>query len=319
MMAILASILPVFLVIAVGFAAVRTRLFPEAGLAPLGSFVIRIALPAMFFRSLSQRAFAEVMDLRYLSAYGFASLLMLGLGLAWSRWLRKQPLETGAIIGMGMSCANSAYIGYPVALQVVGPLAGTALAMCALVENVLMIPLVLAIADSASATHERFARALARALARLRHNPMVIGIVLGTLASLLHVPVHPILARTLDLIGGTAPPMALFVIGGNLVGLAWGAVLVDVQAISYSKLLLHPLAVAALMLAIGPAEPALRVAAIVIASAPMLSIYPIFGARHALQGLCAAALLLATSISFLTMSAVAWLLGSTSPLPQLFR
>jgi hypothetical protein len=313
MTGILASILPIFLVIAVGFAAVRSRLFPEAGLAPLGVFVIRIALPAMFFRSLSQRSFAEVMNARYLAAYVLASLLMLGLGLAWSRWLRRQPLETAAIVGMGMSCANSAYIGYPVALQVVGPIAATALAMCALVENVLMIPLVLAIADSASATHEPFLKALLRSLARLRHNPMVIGIFAGALFSLLRVPVHPVLARALDLVAGTAPPMALFVIGGNLVGLALGAVLVDVQAVSYSKLLLHPLAVGLAMLAIGPADPAVRTAAVIIASAPMLSIYPIFGARHGLQGLCAAALLLATSLSFLTMSAVAWLLGSASP------
>jgi hypothetical protein len=51
----------------------------------------------------------------------------------------------------------------------------------------------------------------------------------------------------------------------------------------------------------------------------MLSIYPIFGARHGLQGLCAAALLLATVLAFLTMSTFAWLVGTMSPVASLLR
>jgi hypothetical protein len=70
------------------------------------------------------------------------------------------------------------------------------------------------------------------------------------------------------------------------------------------------------MLTIGPADPVLRAGAIIIASAPMLSIYPILGARHGLQGLCAAALLVATPLSFLTMSAAIWLLDHSGQLPH---
>lgn len=308
-----ATTLPVFLLIGLGFAAVRSGLFPAGALAALGSFVLRVALPVLLFRSLSQKPLAEVLDLRYLAAYAAGSLLLMAIGIAWSRLLRRQPLERAAIVGMGVACANSAYIGYPVVLQLLGPIATTVLALCALVENILMIPLVLAVADSASTSHEPFLHALTRSLARLRHNPIVIGIVLGAACAFLHLELPAPAARGLDMLAGASAPVALFVIGGNLVGLALGEVMADAAAIGAMKLLLHPLAVAAFMFSIGPIDPALRAGAVIMAAAPMLSVLPIFGARHGLQGLCAAALLLATSCSFLSMSLAIWLLGPSAP------
>jgi malonate transporter len=313
---LLASTLPVFLIVAAGFLAVRYGLFPEAGVAALGTFVVRIALPVLLFRSLAQKPLAELIDLHYLAAYGAGSLLMLALGISWSYKVRRQPLERAAFVGLGMANANSAYIGYPVLLQMFGPIASTVLALCALIENIVIIPLALAVADSASASHEPFHHALGRAIARLRHNPIIIGIVAGCAASLLHLQLPGYGTRAVDMVAGSSAPLALFVIGGNLVGLKLGEVLADVQVISAAKLLLHPLAVAFFMLTIGPADPVLRAGAIIIASAPMLSIYPILGARHGLQGLCAAALLVATPLSFLTMSATIWLLGHSGQLPH---
>jgi predicted permease len=218
---------------------------------------------------------------------------------------------------MGCSYANSAYLAYPIVLQLLGPVAGRVLALCSLVENILMMPLTLAIADSASATHEPFVRALGRSLARLRHNPIIIGIVLGAACASLRLP--EALERAVELVAACSAPLALFTVGGNLVGLALGELLLDAQAISFTKLLLHPLAVAALMLTIGPADPALRMGAVITASAPMLTIYPIFGARHGLQGLCAAALLLATTLSFVTLSTWVWLISAGGPLSALFH
>jgi predicted permease len=56
-------------------------------------------------------------------------------------------------------------------------------------------------------------------------------------------------------------------------------------------------------------DPVARTAAIVIAAAPMMSIYPILAQKYGLEGFCAAALLLTTVLSFVTMSVTLWLLG----------
>ncbi len=301
---------PIFLLVALGFVLVKAELIPAAWLPALGGYVIRVALPAQLFRSLTQRALSDVIDLRYLLAYAGGSLTVLAATLLWARYLRRESLERAAIMAMGTSCSNSAFIGYPIALQVVGPVAGTALALCATVENVLILPLCLALADAGSASHEPFARAFGRAFAGLRHNPMVLAIGAGLLCSALHIVVRPPFVRAIDMLAGSSAPVALFVIGGILVGLPRRDMSLDVYAVGVGKLFLHPLAVAAGLLLFAPADPMLRVAALVIASAPMLSVYPILGGRHALSGFCAAALVVATLASAVTMSATIWLLQS---------
>src|ERR1700690_518932 len=223
----------------------KADLIPVAWLPALGGYVIRVALPAQLFRSLTQRALSDVIDLRYLLAYAVGSLTVLAGTLLWARYLRRESLERSAIMAMGTSCSNSAFIGYPIALQVVGPVAGTALALCATIENVLVLPLCLALADAGSASHEPFPRAMGRALAGLRKNPMVVGIAAGLLCSGLPVGVRPPFARAIDMLAGSSAPVALFVIGGILVGLPLRDMSLDVYTVGVGKLVLHPLPVAA--------------------------------------------------------------------------
>lgn len=166
---------PIFLLIGLGYGAVRSGLFAKAALPALGSFVITFCIPALLFKSLSQRSIAEVANTSYLLAYAAGSLVTLAAGLLWAR-AQGQPRDAAAMTGMGMACANTAFIGYPVALQVVGPDATVALALTMLVENFLMIPLCLALADSAGARHETLAVAFGRAVLGLRRTPIVLGI-----------------------------------------------------------------------------------------------------------------------------------------------
>jgi len=80
--------------------------------------------------------------------------------------------------------------------------------------------------------------------------------------------------------------------------------------VALAKLLLHPLAVFAMLWLLPPIDPPLRMAAVIYASMPMLSIYPILAQRYHYEGFCAAALLVATLLSFVTVSIVLWLMTS---------
>jgi hypothetical protein len=305
---VLTLTLPIFLLIGLGFAAVRSGQFPAAGLPALAGFVIRYALPALIFLALARRDFAEVMDTRFLAAYALGSLLAAAIGLAASLWLRREGLQRAAFVAMGVSCSNTAFIGYPLAHQLVGAEAGIALALCLMVENLLMIPLCLALADTGGAAHDRFGRAFLRALAALPKNPLILAIGAGFLCSLLRLPLPAPLGRAVELLSGASAAAALFYIGGTLAGLPLRSLADDVTPVALGKLLMHPLAVAAALWLVGPASPALRSAAVVIAAAPMLAIYPIFAQKHGLQAVCAARMVGTTLASFVTISAVLWLL-----------
>ena len=303
---VLGIIAPIFLLIALGWGAVRWALYPAEGLPALGAFIVRFALPALLFNSVARRSVAEVLNPRYLAAYAAGSLVAFGAGVAWARWARGRPLDAAAMAGMGMSCANSAFIGLPVVLQVVGPEAAVALALTMMVENFLMIPLCLALADSASHRHDPFWKAMLRAIAGLRRSPIVLAIFVGFAFALLPLRLPAPVGRAVDLLAGASAAAALFYVGGTLAGLRVGALLGQSVVIALGKLVLHPLAVLVALLLAGPIAPPLQASAVLLACAPMLGIYPLLGQKYGHQGENAAAMLVCTAAAFFTMGAVIW-------------
>ncbi len=310
MLQILAVTGPIYLVIALGFAAVHRAVFSKADMRVLGTYVVRFALPALVFTALSQRPVGEILDGRYVADYTLGSLTVMAAAFAWGRLRQGKGGAASALSGLGMSSSNSGFVGYPIAVQVVGPgAAAVALAMCLVIENALMIPLALAVADGEGAGGGRWHRVMGRSLAGLGRNPIILAMLAGIGVSLLGLPISDVLARTVNMLALSSTAVSLFVIGGTLVGLQTKGMRRDVSAVSLGKLLLHPLAVGLAVWALPPADSSLRAAAVVFAGAPMLSIYPIVAQKYGLEGFCAAALLLTTVLSFVTISALLWLLG----------
>lgn len=300
----LAIVAPIFLLIGLGYAAVRQGWFAAAGLQALGGFVIRFSLPALLFNALAKRQIAEVLNLRFLAVYALGSLVTLALGLAWALWIRREGLTAGAIAAMGMCCSNTAFVGYPVMLQVIGPEASVALALAMVVENLLMIPLCLALADTGAQAGHGFVRAFGKALAGLPRNPIIVAIAIGIVFAGLQWRAPAPLGRAIDLMAASAGGAALFYVGGMLAGLPLRSMAADAAAVGVGKLLVHPLAVGGLLLLIGPVSPAgghLAAAALLMAGAPMLGVYAIFGQKHGQQQACAARMLVTTLASFITL------------------
>ena len=309
MLQILAITAPIYLIIAAGYLAVRFGLFSKPELRVFGRFVVQFCLPALIFNALSKRSLGEVLNGTYLLAYAAGSLAVLLLALLVARRLRRQSMPLAAMQGLGMSASNSGFVGYPIVLQLLGPTAGVALALTMLVENLLMLPLCLALADSGGDNAaQRWHQALAQALRNLLKNPMILAMVAGFGCALLGLHPPDVLARTVQIVATAASPVALFVIGGSLVGLRLDGVRRDLAWVALGKLVLHPLAVLAVLWLLPPIDPALRIAAVVFAAMPMLSIYPVLAQKYQLEGFTAAALLFTTVASFATISALLWAL-----------
>lgn len=309
MLEIFSITLPIFLIVALGYASIQFGLFAKTEIRPLGNFVLLFALPALIVRTFSQRAIGEVLDTHYLLAFALGSLVSMLSGLALAHWVLKKPIDVSAISAMGMSCGNSGYIGYPLALLVIGPIASVALALNMLVENLLMIPLTLALAEISAGQGQRFWPVIRGIAARLLRSPLIVAIALGMMLSILDLQLPAPLARTVDTLAMASGPVALFVIGATLHGLHLGGMVGNLSLIVLGKLLLHPLAVAAALLLFPVANPALRTAAVLMAAVPMLGIYPLLGQRFGQEKLCSAAQLGATVLSFVTLSALLALLN----------
>ncbi|MGE0331054.1 MAG: AEC family transporter [Ramlibacter sp.] len=309
---ILAITGPIYLLIAAGWLTTRAGLFARADMRVFGKFVINLALPALLFNALSQRSVAEVLNPVFVAAYALGSLVAMALGVLWARRVAGKTLAASAFVGMGMSCSNSGFIGYPLVAQVFGPVnAGIGLALAMVVENFLLLPLALALADSdvddghGSAALSRAARwrqALAQSARGLVRNPMIWGIAIGFAFSLLGWRLPTPAARAVDLLAAACAALSLFVIGGSLVGVATHGMARDVAAIAAGKLVLHPLAVLLLVWLLPPMARELQVAVVIMSAVPMLSIYPILAQKHGHDGPAAAAQMGTTLASFVTLN-----------------
>ncbi|WP_163575176.1 AEC family transporter [Halomonas faecis] len=315
MLDILAITTPIFLLIAIGYLAIAGRIITREQVQGVGIFVMYCALPALVIRALTQNPLEEVFTPQYLLAYGLGSLAVFGLGLLLTLAWQRQPLSNGAIQALGMAAANSGFIGYPVAAMVLGSPAAVFLALNMLIENLLIIPAALILAELGNQSGAGLAETLRQTARRLGRNPVLIGLLIGVVIAVSGVPVPGPLARTIDMLASAAGPAALFVIGASLFRLQVKGLLGDVAQIVTGKLILHPLAVLGVFLLMPEMDPTLLTGALLFACAPMISVYPLFGQRFGMGGVGAAALMVATLFSFVTLSVTIGLLHLAGLLP----
>ena len=297
---------PIYLIIGLGFGAVRFGLFQKTDMRLIGRLLVLIILPVMVFRTISRYEIGEILQLDYLAVYALASLLAWGSAQQWASRLRGQGGPTAAFVGMGAACSNSVFVGYPILSQLIGPAADVALALCLLVENLLVIPLTLVMADRrAGADWRQTVRQVAGSVVR---NPILVAIVLAVFCATAGWHLPPVLDRTAGLIASAAAPLALFMIGGILVGQRLQGLRTDLAAITLGKLLLHPVLVLALLWWWPITSAPLAFAAVAFSAMPIPAVYPALGQRHGLDGFCATALVSTTVVSFFTLNAWLWLL-----------
>ncbi len=294
-------ILPIVLLTALGFVAVYAKAITPQHIQALGVFVLNFALPALILDALLRQDLRETLNWNYLLVYGAGSLLAFGAVFAVARFILGRPLAAASMAALGGSSSNSGFVGFPVASLAIGAPALTALPLSMLVENIVIIPLALALAESAMQKGRGVGAVAKQTLIKLGRTPLIIAIVVGALLSAFGVQMPGPVSKTLSMMASAAIPCALIVVGGTLAALEARTVAGDVALIAAGKLLLHPLLVVLGFAWIGGVPPGLMAAGIILASAPMLTVYPIIGARFGQERLCAAALLVTTVASFATI------------------
>ncbi|WP_153111318.1 AEC family transporter [Propionivibrio limicola] len=312
MLDILAITSPIFIIILIGFLMTRFGVFAKADMRVFGKFVVNLALPALLFNALAQRQVADILNPSYLLAYAIGSLAVIGVGFLWARRVARVNEQASTFYAMGMSCSNSGYIGYPILLLTLPSVAGVALALNMMVENLLALPLLLTLAERGRGSGGAWAT-IRMLMLRLARNPLMIGLLAGLTVSLLRLKLPDAITRTVTMFSAASGAVALFVIGGTLVGLSIGSIGKEVAPIVIGKLLLHPLAVfvaITLMPSLGlpSINPELQMAAVLMAAVPMLGIYATLAQQYGQEDFSAVALLLTTVASFFTLSGVLWAL-----------
>ncbi|MDO4228016.1 MAG: AEC family transporter [Neisseria sp.] len=205
--------------------------------------------------------------------------------------------------GLGTGMSNTGFIGYPLLLMAVGAPAGVFFAMNALIENILILPLMFVLIDLAKGGHADIAATLLRIAKNLLKNPIIMALLIALVFAVGNIHVPAVLEKLSTMLASATSPLALFVIGSSLYGLEIRGNIKDISFIAAGKLLLFPALVVACLWLFGADKDTLFAGAL-LASVPMASMYAIFGQQYGFERQTAAAMLAVTIISFFSVSLV---------------
>ncbi|MGQ9660031.1 MAG: AEC family transporter [Thermochromatium sp.] len=314
MPATLAVTAPIFLLIALGFVAVRLAWMPREGAVAMSRYALLFALPALLFNTLSTRSLDSLLVPDFLLVYVSASLLTYGIGMLVASIARRTSPLDNAFFGMGLSMSNSSYIGYPLVAQLLGDPALIAVVMAILTEVLILLPLTLILTEfHRERGRGSVLRTLARVLRTVGTNPILLAIGAGLAFALLGWRLPVAIGRTLELLAGSAAVVALFAIGGSLAGQRVRGALGPAMAIATGKLVLHPLVVCGMLTLVPTLDPMLGQAALILAGLPMVTIFPLIAQRYDQGEIPATALVITTLLAFVTLNLWLWLWGIGVP------
>ena len=238
------SLLPVVLLIAIGFAAGRLRLIRGEAVRDLSNLVFLVLVQALLFRTMAT-AHLERLDLRSVALYYIVA------GAMFFALLFIQGLNSrSAVVALAAIFSNTLMIGVPLVQLAYGQ-AGlvhlfTLISMHALILLTLatvVLELLVAREQAAAGLGPRrhIAATVAQAVKNAILHPVPLPIIAGFLYSLTGWGLHPVVERPLKLLGDAFGPVALVLVGVTLAQTAIGPHLRGALVISVLKTILHPL------------------------------------------------------------------------------
>lgn len=242
MLAIFLKTLPFFALIGVGYLAGRTRFFSEEATAYLTRFVFYFALSAMLFGFAANLDVAEIFSLSFVFAYllGTSVVWLIVAAVALARRTSREEAVFEAHTGV---IGNVGFLGIPMLALLLGPDAvGPVLLVLAV--DLIVFSSILTMVITGLRAGRVSAQTFSILGMGLLKNPMIVSVGLGIAWGATGLALPGPVAEFMTLLGAAATPCALFAIGASLSGRS--AERAEVAAwLSLSKLVLHPLAVAA--------------------------------------------------------------------------
>ena len=306
MIDILLKTLPFFAVIGLGYLAGRRGFFTPEATGYLTKFVFYFALSAFLFHFSATLPLSSVLQPDFIFAYLSASALVYGFALLVALG-RKVPLDEAAIEAHCAVIGNVGFLGVPMLALLMGPEAIGYVVMVLAVDLILFGSLIVMLIVGSRDGQVRFATLWALVLGLLK-NPMIMSISAGFIWSGLGLPILAPLDEFLSMLGSAATPGALFAIGASLAFKS--AERLHVAAwISFSKLVIHPAAVAISALFIFQLDSYAASVMLAAAALPVAGNVYILAQHYAVAPVrVSASILISTFFSILTVPAViAWL------------
>jgi predicted permease len=300
-MAMLAGLVPVFLLLGLGVVARRAGLLDEPSASGLNRIVVYIALPALFIAKVGTSPLESALSPRLMVVtVGVAALATL-MGLGYARAARLAPPQRGAL-AQGAMRGNIVYFTFPLILTLYGD---DGLRLAAVTSTVLVPAMNLFAVGALELYRPPGARQRHIAL-RVLANPIVVGALASLVLAVLHWRPWGWLGTTLNALADLAFPGALLALGAQLEVGQWRRLWRSLAAVSAIKLVVMPIVGWWLLKLLGasPAETAIGV--LLLAAPTAVASHSVAAALGGDPELASTCVLVTTVLSVVTY--VGWVL-----------
>lgn len=237
-MNIITTIIPIFIIIIIGWFARWRGFIPPEFISPANRLVYYIAIPALIFHSISKASLKTQFDAAVLAITLLSVLVVFAVAWSAGKINRIQRGQRGTYIQTACH-GNLGYIGLAVAYYFLGNEGFVRASIIAgfimILQNFLAVVALQLNSDNPSTAGNRFEVAL-----RILGNPVILSAMAGILFSLSGLRMPLIIDRSLNILSGFALPMALLVIGGSLSFELMQLRILRVLSSSFMKLIMLP-------------------------------------------------------------------------------
>ena len=302
--ALLLALVPVFFVLALGYAAGRWKLADNTRIDSLNALVMVFALPASLFLATATAAREEMISQSPLFViFGGMMLVVWAISYVFRRSTGISRADA-ALQALTIAYPNLAGVGLPIVAAVLGPQGLVPIALALAAGSILVTPLTLVIVEmdtkkSAGSSSAQVFTALRRSITK----PVVLAPALGIVVSFSGVTIDPVAQASLTLIGHTAAGVALFLTGLILSAQPFH---LDAKVISATAMadVIRPLLTVAIVKLV-PVAPETAKAAILLAAIPSGFFGILFAVNYDKDSGTAGSMVLASTVfSAVTITAV---------------
>lgn len=316
---IVGLVLPFFGMILLGAIAARITRQPLEALGWMNTFIVYIALPALFFQLIARTPIEQLTEWRYIFGVVLSTYLVFSLMFVGSVIVSRGDIAESTIKGLAAAYGNIGYMGPGLALLALGPEAAVPVALIFCFENVLhfaIAPTMMALAGDEKASPGEVALGVVK---RIALHPFIIATAVGVLAAWLkYEPPVPV-ARLLEYLAQAAAPCALFVMGVTLALQPLRRVPRELGAIVTLKLVVHPILCYVVLSLIGNFSEVWVFSAVLLAGLPTATNVFVIAQQYGVWvQRASASLLLTTVLSVVSVTGLLFLIRNGILPPDLF-
>ena len=310
-MAVADLVLPVFAIIVTGWLAGWLGYISRSLADGLVHFAYNVAMPALLFVTIAQEPARNLLEWRFLLAFGGGSILCFALVFLTVRAGWGRDLASSTIYGMAAAMTNTGFVALPILHAIYGQPAVLPAAIATVFVAGVMFPATVILleiggrgAHPGCGAHPGTAGSV-MLVKQIVLNPMVLSTLIGLAWTITGLPMPASLAAYMNIFAAALTPCALFAIGLSLSVEGIRSNLRASIVLAVVKLVIMPLIVYGLCVVSG-LNPLYTIAAVICAAVPTAkTVYILAGEYKVEEPLVAATVSITTLLSVATL--MAWL------------